>query len=445
MTHLAQMENSKDIEKTLKERIEFEELISDFSAALININQAELSNALGAWIKRISMFLSVDRCTIGEYSEDQSIRTLSQYYLHPDLSDHHPSHKTISIMGMYRHYQQEGMIKINRLPDDLPDTLDSNDRERLLQIGAKSIMGLPLMAGNRIIGDIVFYSFTSEMMWSEILIRRLNLVAEIISNAFIRDKTQRELVRYHQQLEHLVEERSAELKEAQEDLLRSERLATLGKLTAMVSHELRNPLGTIRASLYAIRQRCTDSNVGIEKALDRAERGVIRCDRIIEELLDFSRIREPIKEITGIDDWLMEMIKEERPPQGVRLEADCHSQAKLKIDRERFRRCLINLLNNAYQAIEQKRLPPGQGLVMISSRFDEERNQIEIIVSDNGVGFDPAQTDKIFEPLFSTKSFGVGLGVPIAHQIVQQHGGKMSMDSKPGHGAKVLIQLPNLV
>lgn len=241
-------------------------------------------------------------------------------------------------------------------------------------------------------------------------------------------------------------QRTVQLEEAQEELLRQERMAVLGKLIAVVSHELRNPLGTIRTSLFAIGERTGGQDPAVERILKRAERNIVRCDTIIEELLDYSRIRSPDLETTQIDSWLAEVLDELAVPEGIVLQRQLTSGATVRLDRERVRRCIQNVVSNASQAMLEKSktatvaaTPPGSEL-KVSSRLSQDR--VEMVFLDNGTGIPQEQMDKIFQPLYSTRGFGVGLGLPIVKQIMEQHSGGIEIESQPGAGTTVTLWLP---
>lgn len=262
--------------------------------------------------------------------------------------------------------------------------------------------------------------------------------------AFARDITDRkhteeELRRYREQLEELVENRTAELRATQEELLRKEKLAVLGQLTGTVGHELRNPLGTIRSSLYLIRDSVPRDNAAVVRALQRADRNIVRCDKLIDELLDFTRTRELDLETTQLDDWLEEVVLSYEMPEAIKLEFDLASDVEVKIDKERFRRCVINMLSNACDAMMTDDADKPK-VLRVSTKLDGERVLIDI--ADTGAGIPEEKLQKIFEPLFSTKAFGVGLGLPIVEQIVQQHHGGVWIKSTEGEGTCVSLWLP---
>jgi len=253
-----------------------------------------------------------------------------------------------------------------------------------------------------------------------------------------RKRAAEELARYREHLEELVRERTAEVEAAHRELVRKERLAVLGQLTATVSHELRNPLGTIRTSMYSIDERVRGRGLGVERALDRAERNIQRCDAIIEELLDYTRATRLRRVMTGLDEWLTGVLAEQSFPEGIGLTLNLRSAARVAIDHDRLQRCLNNVVGNACQAMAESE-PPG-GELVVGSAADGHR--VVVTVCDNGPGM-PAETlRRVFEPLFSTRSFGVGLGLPIVKQIMEQHGGGVEIESQEGEGTAVRLWLP---
>ena len=254
-----------------------------------------------------------------------------------------------------------------------------------------------------------------------------------------RKKTEGELSRYREQLEEEVESRTRELKTAQEELIQKERLAVLGRLTGVVSHELRNPLGTIRSSLYVLHNNISEDNGPIARAISRAERNIVRCDRIIDELLDYTRSRPPELEPVKIDKWLADVTNEYEFPATVSIERHLEAGVMLMIEPERMRRCIINLISNACEALQEN--PEGvPGVIHVTTWTDD--NNVCIEIRDNGPGIPLELREKVFEPLFSTKGFGVGLGLAIVEQIMNQHNGRVEISSGRDGGTSVLLRLP---
>lgn len=234
----------------------------------------------------------------------------------------------------------------------------------------------------------------------------------------------------------------SERKAFQEQLRKKEKMATLGELIAVVSHELRNPLGTIRSSIYTVRERVKGKVTGIENSLDRAERNIIRCDAIIDELLEFLRKRNLRLKLTKIDDWLEALLGEDIW-KGFTFTRRLNSAAEIMIDSESFRRCIVNIVENACQALSEYNetgFGSREKLIIVESIIANSR--LEIRVTDNGPGILEGDIEKVFEPLYSTKGFGVGLGLPIVKQIVEQHGGGVEIKSAPDKGTTVTLWLP---
>ncbi len=242
-------------------------------------------------------------------------------------------------------------------------------------------------------------------------------------------------------LEQRVEERTAELHATRDTLLRQQRLATLGELTGIVAHEIRSPLGAVSTSISVIREKAKGTSLGLERSLGRAERGIHRCDRIITELLDYVRARGLEPEILRLDDVIPEALREQSIPPGVA--ARYHAETPdivVRMDREMLRRALVNVIDNACQAMAEREGAAGAGRLSIFGRKTAER--IEIAVVDTGPGIPPEVLPKVLDPLYSTRSFGTGLGLPTVQRIMEDHDGGVEIESRVGEGTTVTLWLP---
>jgi signal transduction histidine kinase len=280
----------------------------------------------------------------------------------------------------------------------------------------------------------------------EILADHFNKMASALKDSFAelehrldeRKRVLQELRQYKNRLEDLVEERTAELRKTQQELIKQERLAVLGHFTATVSHEIRNPLGTVRNSVYSIRDAVDNNELErIARAAEIAERNIVRCDKIIEELLDFTRVNKfkPVR--LDIDAWLKETLQEFDFSDELEISVDLNSGAEVEIDPENFLRAVVNVLVNAQQALENKSDPQR---ITVSTCV--QGNRMELSTIDNGCGISPDIRDKIFEPLFSTKNFGIGFGLPTIKQIMEEHHGGIDIESEEGKGTEVILWLP---
>ena len=234
-----------------------------------------------------------------------------------------------------------------------------------------------------------------------------------------------------------------ELNAATDRLARQERLSMLGQVAGTVSHELRNPLAAIRNSMALVRQLTNGKGTGVERALERVDRNVERCARIINDILDFTRVRELTREPVTLDAWLGETLAEISVPASVTVKREFQFGDEVALDRERFRQIVVNLVDNAAQALVDPGWTPSDDRQRtITVRSEAAGPHVRISVEDNGPGIPQDRLPKIFEPLFTTKSFGVGLGLPTVRQIVEQHGGTIDVESTVEVGTVFTIWLP---
>jgi len=236
------------------------------------------------------------------------------------------------------------------------------------------------------------------------------------------------------------------LKKLETELLRKERLAAMGQLTGTVAHELRNPLGAIAASVGVLRMKCVQAGIDAERALARAERGVQRCERIVTELLDFARAKGLQRRTAVLDDCLSGILEELDIPPGIEsaFSSGC-PEMTVRVDREELLRAIVNVVDNACHAMSAAVGGNGAGDRPAARLVIETRcrgGRACITVSDTGQGMTPDVLAQVVEPLFSTKSFGTGLGLPTVKRIMEDHGGGLEIESEVGKGTRVELWLP---
>lgn len=265
-------------------------------------------------------------------------------------------------------------------------------------------------------------------------IRMLGVVKDITERKQAEDVLKRD----KETFERLVNERTQELLHAQAELDKAKRLSDIGTLAATVAHELRNPLGVIKTASYNIRRK--RKNVLLDKHLDNIEKKISESNQIIDNLLSYSRIKIPTYEKIEIYELLNECIsfmKKRFYDQNVSIFKNYGPTKKKFIDGDslQIREIFNNILTNAYQSISNKK-----GKIEVMTR-DVGKNLFEINISDNGIGIDEEDLEKIFQPFFTRKSKGTGLGLTICNELVRLHGGKIDIKSKKGEGTTVTITL----
>jgi len=262
------------------------------------------------------------------------------------------------------------------------------------------------------------------------LIGLLGIVKDISRRKQLED----ELRNYSLNLEKLVEERTRELGKAQEELVQKEKLAFMGQMAGTVSHELRNPLAVIKSSTYYLKRRLEGGDEKIDKHLFRLERQVQICDNIIGDLLESSRswLLAPLP--VNINNLIETTISEIRIPQGIQIEKNYDPDVPImNLAPERMRQVITNLIQNSIQAVGK------EGTIYVETRKYEK--YVAIRIKDDGAGIAPDDLEKIFEPLYTTRARGVGLGLSNVKRVIEAHGGKINVESKLHVGTMMEIIL----
>ncbi len=258
-----------------------------------------------------------------------------------------------------------------------------------------------------------------------------------------RKTAEEELRRYQTELEELVKERTSELEAAQRELVQREKLSVLGRLTATVSHELRNPLGVIRSSIFFLQKKLQAPDEKTAKHLQRIEDQISICDTIVDELLEYTRGRQSEMVPGDIGALLRELPPLIQAPAGVKIDWPAEaSSPRVSFDRDKMKRVFINLVQNALQAVAawQEKDPAFRPHVSVLAEAAD--GGVSISIRDNGIGMDEETVRRAFEPLFTTRARGTGLGLSIVQKIVHEHSGTVELASSPGKGTTVTVRLP---
>ncbi|HHT9116136.1 MAG: HAMP domain-containing protein [Planctomycetes bacterium] len=249
---------------------------------------------------------------------------------------------------------------------------------------------------------------------------------ENVNNLFNANK---ELVKINEQLN-----------EAQERLIRSEKLAVVGKLASGVGHELRNPLGAIRNALFIIKKKsgntCISNDVQkFNKLVEIVEKETDRSIKIVNDLLGFSRTAKSTVSPTNICSLIESSLSRLKIPDKINKVVQVEDTLPLvAVDANQIEQVLINLIQNALDA-----MPKGGWLTIHARRED---NFLAVTITDTGCGIPDTIKNKIFDPLFTTKPKGMGLGLAISSNIIQRHEGSIDLKSKEGDGASFTVKLP---
>jgi len=266
-------------------------------------------------------------------------------------------------------------------------------------------------------------------------------LAAVLVNRFVvenRRQTQR-----YRELSETLAEANRQLQRAEAEARRTERLAALGQLSAGLAHEIRNPLGVIRGSAEMLRQKVQDAQPLVGELAGYISSEVARANALVARFLDFARPSNlelrPLR-IGEIVDNALETVKSQFPNAPVKVERNYAEQTpEILADQQLCEQVFVNLIMNAYQAMDGR-----EGTLRVSI-VPQEPNGVAGVttsVEDTGPGVPSELQGQIFNPFFTSKKDGVGLGLSIAAKIVDDHRGSIRLDSRPGQGACFRVFLP---
>lgn len=225
-------------------------------------------------------------------------------------------------------------------------------------------------------------------------------------------------------------------KRMQEELLKSQTLATIGELALQIANDLRNPLQAIQSATYFLKKKCVhlqSSPQGLE-ILQAINGSVKYADDIVKALLDFASTRAPILKKTSINTVVENALSQLEKPKNVIFVTELGHIPQIEADEDMLKRVFLNLALNGIQAME------NGGTLRVSTSAAEEF--VEVSFRDTGIGIPEQNLEKLFKPLFSTKSKGIGLGLAICRRLIEQHGGSIKVKSEMQKGATFTVKLP---
>jgi signal transduction histidine kinase len=281
-----------------------------------------------------------------------------------------------------------------------------------------------------------------------------------------RKRAEEALKEYSERLEEMVEQRTKELRDAQEQLIRAERLAAISQLGASVCHELGNPLGVINNSVYYLSTLLGDVDGKAKKHLNIMKREIVRAKKITSDLLSLTEGKKPTLQKIQINTIVQAALSHTPAPDTVAVITDLGGDMPpVMADPDQIEQVFINLILNAVQAmtspsprpevadesrsrmssvepLSQSVKTPDGGRLEIATRVEDGFIVAEF--KDNGHGISEENLEKIFEPLFTTKARGIGLGLALSKKIIEAHGGSIEVEREAEKGATFRVKFPNV-
>ena len=301
-----------------------------------------------------------------------------------------------------------------------------------------SLVVIPLLTKGKPLGAIAAdhvepgKNITSEILESAMTFAQQAGLA--IHNALMYQ----ELKAFSQQMEEKIQKTTADLKKTEAQLIRSGKLAALGQLAAGIAHEIRNPLTSINILIHSLRQNISSGESRSED-FKVIEEEIHRINEIVDQFLRFAKPAPPHlerTEVTSIFEEILQLLRPQMEKLRISVEKDFRSVPLITIDKEQMKQVILNLLMNSIQAM------PEGGQFRLEGEVSKDGQWVELSIRDSGVGIPPEDMDKLFDPFFSTKEGGIGLGLSIAHRIIDQHHGKIEVTSNPNEGTIFTVYLP---
>ncbi len=306
--------------------------------------------------------------------------------------------------------------------------LSSDSRRVLLPPDCHAIVGTRIVHHGDVLGVLVLGHSQAER-YDENHLRLLESITEQAALAIRNAELYAELRHYALNLENMVAERTSALRAAQSQLVRSEKLASLGRLSAGIAHEVNNPLQAIRNCLELAIEDVDSKRPVDRELLTVAEQDVQRIRRIVSRLLDFARPGSG--EMTPVDvpeliSDVLRLVEPQLAREQVVVSKQIEPTRPVRANEDQLKQVILNLILNAQQAM------PGGGRLTIA--VSQQGGELHIRFTDTGVGIPESDLGRIFDPFFSTKPDGSGLGLSVSYGIIEGHGGRIEVSSTVGQG-----------
>jgi signal transduction histidine kinase len=407
----------KRMDLSLAERLRFQRFLSSLSVKLSNSSAVSLDQDIQGALRSVVDFVASDRAVLIELPGPSG--TARSWTLDGPTE--------LARFPWLRARLQNGDIV--RIPRDaeFPDEAGV-DRSSCLALGIQSLLALPLRAGQTLVGGLVLGTGSAEAPWRDELLEQLYLVGEVVANALQRAQAEREMGRLRQQLAHIG------------------RVSALGELSASLAHELNQPLMAILNNAYVAQQllEAAAPNLGeLREVLDDIVADDQRAATVISRLralLKKGELDHVPLDLNALVGEVAELVKSDMVIRHVPMTLDLAPDLPhVRGDRVQLQQVMLNLVLNGVEAMGA---PNGRDSALVVRTSRVGADAVRVAIEDSGSGIDMAHIERMFEPLYTTKTEGLGMGLAISRTIVDAHGGELRASSNPGGGATFQFTLP---
>lgn len=276
--------------------------------------------------------------------------------------------------------------------------------------------------------------FPMHLAVSEFETDGLRMFTGIVRDISDLKMAEQQLRKLNDELEVLVRDRTAELHDAQAELLQKEKLATLGQVSGGIAHEIRNPLNAVKTSIYYLVHARNPTEEKTKEHLDRIDRQVTMIDNVVTALSDVAKLPDPIRTPIDIEQFVRQTVRSTTLSSDIDIDWEVDDALpKVLADANQLPIVFKNLIRNARDA-----MPNGGRLTF---RLAANQSQVAVTVVDTGTGMPSSVLERVFEPLYSTKARGMGLGLAITKAILEKNKGSLQVQSQVGTGSEFTVAL----
>jgi signal transduction histidine kinase len=419
-------------QRLVEDRLRFESLLAELSAKLIHVEAAGLDAALESALGQLIAFLGMDRGTLEELVDEGAAR-LRVSCAGPGVlelpsilaTEHFPWTASRLRSGDLVRFSQ-----IAQLP--APAAIDRASHERL---GTRSHLSIPLRAGGPMLGVLSLDSVRAERDWPDDLVDRLHLLSEAFASALERKR-----------MESSLAQRLREAARLRRELTHIGRVSAMGELTASLAHELNQPLSAILNNAE-VAQRLLEGEVPDLPEMREILKDIVADDKRAADVI--RRLRSLLKkgdlehiplDLNSVVDEVAQLVTSDVVIRNVPMSLDLATDLPTVLgDRVQLQQVVLNLVLNGLEAMRDTN---GRDPALVIRTRRADAASVTVSVEDAGTGIDPQDIERIFQPLYTTKREGLGMGLAIARTIVDAHGGRLWATNNAGGGATFEFTLP---
>lgn len=424
----------KCAEEIIFRRLTYENLLSRISSMALTADN--LHEFLEQSIAVMGETMAVSRSYLFEHCHETDTMDNTYEWCAPGIAPHKENNQEVSSnlvpwwVSTLKSSQNICFANIDEIPDE-------GVKEILRRQDIRSILVVPLFVSGHYYGFLGFDECLQHRVWPQEDVNVFLSISRIISVVIERKRVEEEIYRLNQSLEAEVMKRTKALLEAQEELVRKEKLSMLGQVAGSVGHELRNPLGVMSNAVYFLQMVLSDADETVLEYLEIIKNEITAADRIVGDLLDSVRTKPPQRDIVYIAPLLEQTLRKCAIPPSVTIKLDLpESLPALYVDAMQIQQVFRNLISNGIEAM------PEGGALEIWAQVGKKAETMTINVRDHGIGMSQEQLGRLFQPLFTTKARGIGLGLVVVRNLIQANEGCVQVKSEWGVGSTFAVTLP---